>query len=107
MPPGSSGAKEETFTNIAIKTLNDFDAAHPAGSDISEFYTINPTFEGNNRPLGQFLTEQTGVTVQFESYELFLQQSPENSGTFQTEITVTLSNGEVYTAQSIPFFLTD
>ena len=105
--PGDAGSKEEAFTDISVVTLRDFDAVHPAGSDISDYFSISEFRGVPPKSIDAFLEGESGRNVQLPSYILTLDSFPQTDRTLKFEVTVALSNGEFYVAENTPFTVTE
>ncbi len=103
--PGSAGSKER-LTNLAIRTVFDFDAAHPAGSSVIDIATLTGGYRADNYKKVSFSVADflAKGPVSYEDVKQFsrltLTTPPTQKGPFALAITVTLDNGEVYTART-------
>lgn len=98
---------EESVQHIKITTIYDFNDSYMAGSDITDLFRI---FSGGYFLINEYLTRfsfsQTILNVDKEhTRSLLLITPPENTGPHQFEIEVTLSDGRILQAQTIPVIL--
>lgn len=95
---GSAGSKEESFKNIQVQTLFDFDEDHLSNSNINDLLSIRGYeygyFLSDTMLLNDFLAVDD--LIESQQYLIKLQQAPVLSDKFQIRIVVELSTGEVY-----------
>lgn len=96
-PPDGWKGSEEGIDSLIITTTYDYNAAFPAGSDLSNILELN--FEGDNYELHQDFIVRNDIAI-FEQQHIYrLLQAPSNDNTpFQLTVEVMLDNGEVYEA---------
>lgn len=90
-------------SSLEIITLNDFDADHPAGSDVVDYFY---EFRNQDYYLGRsaFTTPQIKDTGRI-SRELLLLTGPEQSGDFEFEVRALLTNGDTLSVTTTPIYL--
>ncbi len=74
---------EERITDIIITADVAFDEAHPAGSDLKDFFEINPYMSGSTASVTEYLNRKPMV----ENAQLQLIQSPDVSKNISFTIT--------------------
>ncbi len=108
-PPGWSGSSEK-LTTLTVRTVFDFDNAHPAGSlltDIAVLRNYNTgSINSSSIPLADFLAKgPVSYRDMLKFSQLSLTGKPTQKGPFALDITVTLDNGETYTTRTTPIQL--
>lgn len=96
---GTLGTKEY-LRQFTVVTLNDFDAQHLANDTINDLLRIQTSLN-NIQDLTDYLRTDTARIQQF-SYTLYLRKRPTLQLPFAAKVSVTLQNGESYTATSLP-----
>jgi hypothetical protein len=102
-PPEFLYLPQDTITDIRIITLNDFDAAHQAGDDISRYFAVNAYMTLENylkRP-----AETYYEPVPEDYISLYLMQPPAGSGEYNFRAEITLSGGTILSATATPIYL--
>ena len=94
----------DSITALHISTVNDFDATHPAGSDVTEYFY---QYQKNNyRSIPDYLSRQAEVVFDAAQDSLvvdfLLMQAPAAAGIYSFEIAVTLSDGRTKNARTNP-----
>ncbi len=93
--PGQLGSKEESFENISVVTLRDYDENHFAGDTINDLIELVDIYDGSLGDLDNFLLQdEKGVLNEFLLFSL--KSSPTLNQEFQAEVTIELSTGEKY-----------
>jgi hypothetical protein len=95
---GWQGAKTESLADLTVTTLHDFSEDYQAGDTINALLTVLE--DGAAIPLPEYLDRPASL-IRSETLLLQLTQAPDSGEDFQVEIKVELSNGEVYTSQSV------
>lgn len=82
------------ITDIKITTLTNFNATHPAGSDISEYFKVfsNKSFSSIESFVDEFQKGYGESPLDFNC-NLLLVNPPDNSGIFQFKIEAILDDG--------------
>lgn len=101
---GSKGSKKEKLISLSIITLHDFDADHPAGSEINDLFDYNEVDFGA-RSFEGFVEEAKGKLLDTHFFNLQLKKAPAMDTDFQLKASVKLSTGEIYQAESLPLFI--
>jgi hypothetical protein len=101
-PPEVQYLALDSIASLEIKTINDFDAEHPANSDISNYFSV---FKGNEfTPVNEYITNLETTLFDLENSTLefdLLLMSPPTAGTrHQFEVIIGLSDGRILTAQT-------
>ncbi len=95
--PGYLGS-EEKLVNLTVRTVYDFDAAHPAGSVMNE---LTSTYGyPQNKPLNEYLSKGPVAYGQSSRIDLVIDKAPVATGLFALDVTIALDNGEVYTTRT-------
>jgi hypothetical protein len=83
----------DSVLSVRIKTQSDFDATHPAGSDLSEYFSILSYREFI--PLAEYLDDlQNDLYYLLPlEFDLMLMTAPPLSGDYQFEVEIELSDG--------------
>ncbi|MEM8891347.1 MAG: hypothetical protein AAGD28_25440 [Bacteroidota bacterium] len=103
--PGPLGSKREELVNFQILTLNDFDEDHKANDDINDLLQYQGNFlELDNSTLEDFLNNSDGK-IESEDMLLALTKAPELNPELKLKVIMELSTGEIYEAETAPFFL--
>ncbi len=95
---GSAGTTEKA-KYMTVKTVHDFDAAHPAGSVVDELIAFIIYPNPARTPLTDYFLKGP-VPYTMERLQFVVTKAPTNKGPFALDITVELDNGERYTAQT-------
>ena len=95
---GHRGAKDEKIEGITILTLNDFDEDHLAGESINDLFTVTIV---DDKDLNEYLL-QDDIEIRYESLRLALNKAPVLNTELKVSVTLQLSSGEEYTAESLP-----
>ncbi|GAA4372871.1 hypothetical protein GCM10023186_02810 [Hymenobacter koreensis] len=101
LEPGQLGT-DERVDSLTIRSRFDYDAQHPAGSSLNDLVALdylpsglilepNRIAEANGQPLKQL--------------NFRLRRAPTASGPQQFRVRLRLTNGEVYTAETVSFTL--
>lgn len=103
---GYDGSKNEELIAFTIKTVNDFDAEHPAGSLIHDLLQYDGSyFYDDAQPLEDFLELEQQGKMAYEDMRLSISKAPAIDSLFQVEILMELSTGERFEVLSTPFVL--
>lgn len=103
---GYEGSKNEELVAFTVKTVNDFDAEHPAGSLINDLLQYEGSyFFEDVQPLEDFLEMEQQGKMSYEDMRLSINKAPTLDSLFQVEIVMELSTGERYEALSTLFVL--
>ena len=98
---GFDGSKDEELVAFTVRTVNDFDDDHPAGSSINDLLQYEGSFwEPEDIPLVEFLDEEQMAKMRFEDMRLRLTKAPEADSLVQIEVKMELSTGEIYQVMS-------
>ena len=102
----------DTIKKISIKTLLDFDAAHLAGSDVTEYFNEVYQFYSASEPIryGKAFGVLTLFSDHYESagtmdYNLYFNHSAIESKTVAFELIIEYTNGNKISAKTKPVFL--
>ncbi len=103
---GYSGSKTEKIKQLSIITLNDFDDQHKANESINDLfdYTGSLFAVSDTIPLTEFLSD-TSENIAEEDLFLQLTKAPSLNPEFKFKVIMELSTGEVYEAESHPFYI--
>lgn len=87
----------DSVLSLKVFTLNDFDASHPAGSDVSDYFKV---FERNNfRPIEPYLKAENTTLFSEEQLkeklDLLLMTAPVLNKSHQFKIEISLSDGRL------------
>ncbi|MEO0723654.1 MAG: hypothetical protein AAFZ63_03865 [Bacteroidota bacterium] len=94
---GYDGSKNEELVAFTVRTVNDFDADHPAGSSINDLFQYEGNFwDVEDIPLVDFLEEEQMDRMRFEDMRLRLLKAPEADSLVQVEVQMELSTGESF-----------
>ena len=96
---GSQGSKEEKLKNVVITTLNNFDDNHLANDTINDLFVLNRTIYGQNITVEDYLQVDT-LNIQTNKLVFTLTQPPVINRKLKMKITVELSTGEIYEAET-------
>lgn len=103
---GYDGSKNQELVAFTVKTVNDFDAEHPAGSLINDLIQYEGSyFFSDDQPLEDFLELEQQGKIFYEDMLLSIKKAPTLNSLFQVEIVMELSTGERFEVHSTPFFL--
>jgi len=103
---GYDGSKNEELVVFTVKTVNDFDAEHPAGSLIHDLLQYEGSFFFSDvQPFEDFLELEQQGKMYYEDMRLTINKAPTLNSLFQVEIEMELSTGERFEVQSTPFVL--
>lgn len=97
---------ENPIDSLFIYSTEDFDASHPAGTDLTAFFSIFKSYSyflpmdylGGER---RILFENMALQPKREEVNLLLMKQPENSGNHQFTIRIYTRNGELF-QQTLP-----
>lgn len=94
----------DSITSLKFISLTDFDALHPAGSDVTEYFY---QYQKNNyRSIPDYLSKQAEIVFEAAQDSLvvdfLLMQAPADAGIYSFEIAVTLSDGRTMNARTNP-----
>ncbi|MEL6925306.1 MAG: hypothetical protein AAFO94_14765 [Bacteroidota bacterium] len=104
---GGKGAKTEKIEDLRIITLHDFDADHPADSDITAMFDFDGSITNQpSQPLLEYLEENKDEKMMFYLMAFRLKERPAAANDFQVRLELSLSSGERYSIQSNSFILT-
>ncbi|MEM1318996.1 MAG: hypothetical protein AAGG75_02005 [Bacteroidota bacterium] len=106
---GYGGSKTERLVELSVITLNDFDDAHPANSNINDILTYGEEerfTSGRTQPLADFLAMSKTENLMREYIYLKLDKAPTANPEFHYLVRMELSTGEVYEAESVPLIIT-
>ncbi|MEL6254149.1 MAG: hypothetical protein AAFR87_19230, partial [Bacteroidota bacterium] len=93
------------LVNFQVLTLNDFDEDHKANDDINDLLQYQGNFlELDNSTLEDFLNASDGK-IESEDMLLALTKAPELNPELKLKVIMELSTGEIYEAETAPFFL--
>lgn len=98
-PPGQLGSKEESFENISVITINDYDENHFAGDTINDLVDLFNIYGDREGQLTSYLL-QDEKPVLYEVLLFSLKAAPTLDQEFQARLIVELSTGESYEALS-------
>lgn len=102
----------DTIKKMSIKTLFDFDAAHLAGSDVTEYFNEVYQFYSSSEPIryqnalsmyARFSQQNDGFGTM--DYALYFNHAAFESKRVAFEFIIEYSNGTTISAQSKPVFL--
>ena len=103
---GIDGSKNEELVEFTVRTVDDFDADHLAGSSINDLLQYRGNFwDQDDQPLVDFLGEEQMGKMRFEDMRLGLTKAPDLESQLQVEIRMELSTGEVYEVTSATIVL--
>jgi hypothetical protein len=103
---GYEGSKNQELVTFTVKTVNDFDAEHPAGSLINDLLQYKgSSYFADDQPLEDFLELEQQSKMSYEDMRLSINKAPTLDSLFQVEIVMELSTGERFEVQSTPFVL--
>lgn len=97
---------ENPIDSLFIYSTEDFDASHPAGADLSAFFSVFKSYSYSS-PMGylggerRILFENMALQPKQEEVNLLLMKQPENSGNHQFTIRIYTRNGELF-EQTLP-----
>lgn len=94
---------EETVAVIRIFTQNDFDADHPAGSDVSRYFGLASDYK---KPMEKYLAEYKDQTKNYneeilDEVSLLLITAPTKGSVHKFKVRVILSDGRVLEHETI------
>jgi hypothetical protein len=102
-PDGFQGSKE-SVKELAVRSEQDFDATHPAGSSLNEYFEyINTDDYNGDHSQTKSLTDYTRTLPAMppRDFVLRLRQAPaQKAGSYTFTVYYELTNGEVYTART-------
>ncbi len=102
-PDGLKGS-QESIKELTVRSEQDFDATHPAGSSLNEYFEhINTDYYSRDSVRTQSLTDYTRrlPLMPPREFVLRLRQAPaQRAGTYSFTLHYELTNGEVYTART-------
>lgn len=94
----------DSITSLTFISLTDFDATHPAGSDVTGYFYQYQ--KSNYRSIPDYLSRQTEIVFDAAQDSLvvdfLLMQAPATAGIYSFEIAVTLSDGRTMNARTNP-----
>lgn len=107
---GTKGSKEEELISFSIITLNDFDATHPANSNINDLFeyfggSYNYYEAENPISLIDYINSLSGF-IQQEDMVLKLIKAPDLDQEFKIKVVMELSTDEVHEFESDPIYIT-
>jgi len=102
---------KDKISRVYIRTVFDFDATHPAGSDVSTYFTILENaylpMRLLHKPLGTLAGYADYLNEYYDYLEvpIYLNASPESLRKVQFKIDVALENGNTISALSDEVFI--
>ncbi len=93
---------KDKILSISVKTINDFDSEHLAGSDISDYFKT--LLAGDFIPINSKLNGTNGINESRisedslnEEYDIYLRESPTIGNSHQFEIMIEFESGKILT----------
>ncbi len=98
VPAGYGGSETEMLTGLDIMTVNDYDADHPAGSNVNDISSVR--IGARNFTIDEYVSQKENLLIQIEDlpYVIRPNTAPQIDSNIQFMVTLELSTGEAYTA---------
>lgn len=89
----------DTIKDAHIKTLVDFDATHPAGSNVDDCFSYPETVysSGKTKVTLSSINKRPVYTTPYQSFDFYLSKNPTAGNKVQFEVSLKTTKGKTYT----------
>jgi hypothetical protein len=106
LPPGSLGSKEK-IDYIKVSCDKEYDTKHPANSSLNDLTLVGSYISGKapSQTLDEKIKENNFIPKSLNEYNLTFKTPPTKKQSFIFTVEYALTNGEKYTAKTLPIVI--